>query len=133
MEAPFVYGRIADDLNFTDRKNEVALLTQNFKNLINTVIISPRRWGKTSLVNKCAKLLSEENKNTLVCQVDIFNCRTEEQFYTAYANALMRVSTSAWEEFVAGVKKYFFPKAVRAMNYLLVSVLKLTGCLMMRY
>lgn len=32
MEAPFVYGRIADDLNFTDRKNEVALLTQNFKN-----------------------------------------------------------------------------------------------------
>ena len=87
MEAPFVYGRIADDLNFTDRKNEVALLTQNFKNLINTVIISPRRWGKTSLVNKCAKLLSEENKNTLVCQVDIFNCRTEEQFYTAYAYA----------------------------------------------
>lgn len=80
------------------------MLTQNFKNLINTVIISPRRWGKTSLVNKCAKLLSEENKNTLVCQVDIFNCRTEEQFYTAYANALMRVSTSAWEEFVAGVK-----------------------------
>ena len=106
MEAPFVYGRIADDLNFTDRKNEVALLTQNFKNLINTVIISPRRWGKTSLVNKCSKLSSEENKNTLVCQVDIFNCRTEEQFYTAYANALMRVSTSAWEEFVAGVKKY---------------------------
>lgn len=50
--------------------------------------------------------MSEENKNTLVCQVDIFNCRTEEQFYTAYANALMRVSTSAWEEFVAGVKKY---------------------------
>ena len=38
MEAPFVYGRIADDLNFTDREDEVALLTQNFKNLINTII-----------------------------------------------------------------------------------------------
>ncbi|WP_418835005.1 AAA family ATPase [Parabacteroides johnsonii] len=106
MEAPFVYGRIADDLNFTDREDEVALLTQNFKNLINTIIISPRRWGKTSLVNKCARLLSEESKDILVCQVDIFNCRTEEQFYTAYANTLMRISTSAWEEFVAGVKKY---------------------------
>ncbi|MCD7848758.1 MAG: ATPase [Parabacteroides sp.] len=106
MEAPFVYGRIADKQNFTDRKDEVALLSQNFSSLINTVIISPRRWGKTSLVNKCAKLLSEKNKDILVCQVDIFNCRTEEQFYTAYANALMRVSTSAWEEFVAGVKKY---------------------------
>ncbi|RHO73269.1 MULTISPECIES: P-loop NTPase fold protein [unclassified Parabacteroides] len=106
MEAPFVYGRIADKQNFTDRKDEVALLSQNFSSLINTVIISPRRWGKTSLVNKCARLLSEKNKDILVCQVDIFNCRTEEQFYTAYANALMRVSTSAWEEFVAGVKKY---------------------------
>ena len=106
MEAPFVYGRIADKQNFTDRKDEVTLLSQNFSSLINTVIISPRRWGKTSLVNKCARLLSEKNKDILVCQVDIFNCRTEEQFYTAYANALMRVSTSAWEEFVAGVKKY---------------------------
>ena len=106
MEAPFVYGRIADKQNFTDRKDEVALLSQNFSSLINTVIISPRRWGTTSLVNKCARLLSEKNKDILVCQVDIFNCRTEEQFYTAYANALMRVSTSAWEEFVAGVKKY---------------------------
>lgn len=106
MEAPFVYGRIADEQNFTDRKDEVLLLNQNFNNLINTIIISPRRWGKTSLVNKCARLLSEKNKDILVCQVDIFNCRTEEQFYTAYANALMRMSTSAWEEFVAGVKKY---------------------------
>lgn len=106
MEAPFVYGRIADEQNFTDRKDEVLLLNQNFNNLINTIIISPRRWGKTSLVNKCARLLSEKNKDIWVCQVDIFNCRTEEQFYTAYANALMRMSTSAWEEFVAGVKKY---------------------------
>lgn len=106
MEAPFVYGRIADEQNFTDRKDEVVLLNQNFNNLINTIIISPRRWGKTSLVNKCARLLSEKSKDIWVCQVDIFNCRTEEQFYTAYANALMRMSTSAWEEFVAGVKKY---------------------------
>lgn len=141
MEAPFVYGRIADDLNFTDREDEVALLTQNFKNLINTIIISPRRWGKTSLVNKCARLLSEESKDILVCQVDIFNCRTEEQFYTAYANALMRISTSAWEEFVAGVKKYLSRMAPTvslsegSQNYELsfgIS-LKITGYLMMKY
>ena len=106
MEAPFVYGRIADKQNFTDRKDEVALLSQNFSSLINTVIISPRRWGKTSLVNKTAQILLDSSKDYYICHVDIFNCRTEEQFYTAYANALMRVSTSAWEEFVAGVKKY---------------------------
>ena len=73
MEAPFVYGRIADDLNFTDRKNEVALLTQNFKNLINTVIISPRRWGKTSLVN--LKSASNLNGN--------LNCSKELEHYAS--------------------------------------------------
>lgn len=106
METPFVYGRIADKENFTDREEEVILLTQNFNSLINTIIISPRRWGKTSLVNRAAQLLLNTNKNVLICQIDIFNCRTEEQFYIAYANALMKVSSSAWEDFVAGVKKY---------------------------
>lgn len=52
MDTPFVYGRIAENKNFTDREEETRLLMQNFNNLINTIIISPRRWGKTSLVNK---------------------------------------------------------------------------------
>lgn len=106
MVTPFSYGRIAEKENFTDRSSEVRLLTLNFKSLINTVIISPRRWGKTSLVNKAAQVVTEENQTILVCQIDIFNCRTEEEFYIAYANAVLKVATSAWEEFVAGVKKY---------------------------
>lgn len=106
MNTPFVYGRIADKDNFTDRVQEVKLLTQNFNGLVNTVIISPRRWGKTSLVSKTAQILQNSSKDFLICQVDIFNCRTEEEFYVAFANALLKVSTSAWEEFVSGVKKY---------------------------
>lgn len=50
METPFVFGRIATAKNFTDRKDETAQLTSQFKALINTIIISPRRWGKSSLV-----------------------------------------------------------------------------------
>lgn len=106
MNTPFVYGRIADKENFTDREQEVKLLTQNFNSLVNTVIISPRRWGKTSLVNKTTQILLNSSKDYYICHVDIFNCRTEEEFYLAYANALLKVSTSAWEEFVSGVKKY---------------------------
>lgn len=106
MDAPFIYGRIAEKENFTNRVKEVQLLTQNFSSLINTIIISPRRWGKTSLVNRVSSILTETNKNLIVCQIDIFNCRTEEQFYTAYANALLKATTTAWEEFVGSVKKY---------------------------
>lgn len=106
MNTPFVYGRIADKENFTDREQEVKLLTQNFNSLVNTIIISPRRWGKTSLVNRAAQMLLNSSNDFFICQVDIFNSRTEEEFYISYANALLKVSTSAWEEFVSGVKKY---------------------------
>ena len=106
METPFLYGRIAENENFTNRRNETEFLKKNFKGLINTVIISPRRWGKTSLVHKVAKLISVEEKNVIVCQVDIFNCRIEE-FYTVFANSLLKSTTTVWEEFVTGVKKYF--------------------------
>lgn len=106
MDAPFVYGRIAENQNFTDREKETELLLQNFSNLINTIIISPRRWGKTSLVNKVAQHLSNNKENIYVCQVDIFNCRTEEQFYKVYANTVLKASTNAWEEFVTAAKKY---------------------------
>ena len=106
METPFLYGRIAENENFTNRRNETEFLKKNFKGLINTVIISPRRWGKVSLVHKVAKLISEEEKDVIICQVDIFNCRTEEEFYTVFANSLLKSTTTVWEEFVGGVKKY---------------------------
>ena len=80
MDTPFLYGRIAENENFTNRKSETEFLEKNFRGLINTIIISPRRWGKTSLVHKVAKLVSKENKDIIVCQVDIFNCVQRKSF-----------------------------------------------------
>jgi hypothetical protein len=107
MEAPFVYGRLAIQGNYTDREKELSLLKNNFANLINTIIISPRRWGKTSLVNKVSEILNEEKHTELmVCNLDIFNCRTEEQFYKVYANTLLKASHPVWDTFVTGVRRY---------------------------
>ena len=47
METPFVFGKIASDKNFTDRKNETDRLVSNFQSSVNTILISPRRWGKS--------------------------------------------------------------------------------------
>jgi Predicted ATPase (AAA+ superfamily) len=107
METPFVYGRLALLDNYTDRENELLFLKNNFTSLINTIIISPRRWGKTSLVNRVLEELQEERANDFIlCNIDIFNCRNEEQFFKVYANTILKASTSKWEEFVEGVKKY---------------------------
>jgi len=106
MSAPFIYGRIADSNNFTDREKETEYLIQNFKNLTNTIIISPRRWGKTSLVQKTSEIISKREKTIIVCQIDIFNCRTQEQFYNAYANAILKATLTTWEKVINGAKKY---------------------------
>lgn len=112
MEIPFVYGKIADGSNFTDRRQDTEKLVNNFKGLVNTVIISPRRWGKTSLVHHALQSMSKET-DYLLCQIDIFNCRTETQFYQAYVNALLKASYTKMDEFIAAAKKYvgaFGPK-----------------------
>ena len=105
MESPFVYGKMADNEFFIDREKETQQLLGNFKSLVNTAIISPRRWGKTSLVNKTIGLI-EKDKGFYAARIDIFNCRTEEQFYKTYVNAVLQASASKLDEWVALMKKH---------------------------
>ena len=112
MDIPFVFGKIADGEDFTDRVVDTEKLKNNFRGLVNTIIISPRRWGKTSLVNHALEQMGDD-KEYLVCKVDIFNCRTEAQFYQTYVNAILKASCSKMEEFIEAAKKYvgsFGPK-----------------------
>lgn len=107
METPFVFGKIATEKNFTDREKETAHLVSNFGSLINTIIISPRRWGKSSLVHKAATLAREQNKDLRVCTLDLFNVRNEEHFYTLLAQTVIKATSSRWEEEVENTKKFF--------------------------
>ncbi len=107
MEAPFIFGRIAVDENFTDREKETEHLANNFKSLINTVIISPRRWGKSSLVHRAANIATQSDKDIKVCTIDLFNVKTEEQFYTSLAGNLIRATATRWEEAVEDAKRFF--------------------------
>ena len=105
MESPFVYGKMAESEFFIDREKETTQLLDNFKSLVNTTIISPRRWGKTSLVNKTLEMLAKD-KGFYAARIDIFNCRTEEQFYKTYVNAVLQASASKLDEWVALMKKH---------------------------
>lgn len=107
METPFIFGKIATEENFTDRETETACLVQNFTSLINTIIISPRRWGKSSLVNKAAKLAMERDSKLRVCHIDLFNVRSEEHFYSLLAQKVLAATSSRWEEAVENAKSFF--------------------------
>lgn len=107
MEAPFVFGKIATNENFTDREQETVHLVNNFQSLINTIIISPRRWGKSSLVNRASTVARQKDESLKICVLDLFNIKTEEQFYTAFARSIIRGTSTKWEEAVANTKKFF--------------------------
>jgi len=107
MNTPFVFGKIARNENFTDREKETALLVSNFSSHINTIIISPRRWGKSSLVAKAAEKASLQNKSVRICIIDLFSVRNEEQFYELLAIAVLKSVSTKWEESVKSAKRFF--------------------------
>ena len=107
METPFVFGKIATEKNFTDREQETAFLEQSFTSLVNTIIISPRRWGKSSLVNKAAKQAMEKDDSLRICHIDLFNVRDEAHFYSLLAQKVIAATSTKWEEVVENAKKFF--------------------------
>lgn len=107
METPFVFGKIATEKNFTDREQETAFLEQSFTSLVNTIIISPRRWGKSSLVNKAAKQAMEKDDSLRICHIDLFNVRDEAHFYSLLAQKVIAATSTKWEEMVENAKKFF--------------------------
>ena len=67
---PFVFGVATSGDNFTERKKETEHLLLNFRHGVNTVLISPRRWGKTSLVQKACRLAQSDQLR--IVYLDIF-------------------------------------------------------------
>lgn len=101
---PFIFGVATSGENFTDRKSETARLLTNFRHGVNTVLISPRRWGKTSLVQKVAALAQSDDLR--VVYLDIFSCRSDKEFYDAFASAVLRQTSSKWKEWVENAKSF---------------------------
>jgi hypothetical protein len=107
MDTPFIFGKIALEKNFSDRNAETEHLLRNFTSGINTILISPRRWGKSSLVLQASKLLEEKYPEFRVIYIDLFNIRTEEEFYLQLAEKTIRVTSSKLQEVVSASKKFF--------------------------
>jgi hypothetical protein len=106
METPFIFGKIAKNENFTDREKETDRLVTNFDSLINTIIISPRRWGKSSLVEKAASIACANRNSLRICRIDLFSVRNEEEFYELLTMAVLKSASSKWQESVDAVKRF---------------------------
>lgn len=111
VEAPFVFGIRVEGDAFTDRREETERLKANFTYGVNTILISPRRMGKTSLVDRVCELV--ESESIRIARIDAFGCRSETEFVNAFATAVVRATSTRLEEWIENAKVFlsrFVPK-----------------------
>ena len=105
MNIPFSFGKIVREDDFTDRRQETAKLLANIQALTNTAIISPRRWGKSSLVNKVVDIISEDS-GYMIVRMNVFKCDDEQDFYALFAKSVMEQISSSVETLIANSREF---------------------------
>lgn len=117
IENPFEFGRAVEDEYFTDRINDAKHLEANLTHGINTIIISPRRWGKTSLVKKV--ISQSKRKDVKFIFIDVFSCKSDYEFCKMLATETIRQTSSngtngfRWQ-------KPFFPTLLQSSPSVLI-------------
>ncbi len=86
MDNPFRYGSAVSAPYFVGREQEMAELEIDLRSGQNVVIISPRRYGKTSLVLAVAERLRTQRVS--VAYLDLMPCSSKELLADRLATAL---------------------------------------------
>lgn len=100
----FVYGVAVAGYNFTGREEETNRLKRNFEGGINSILISPRRWGKTSLVKHVCSQVDRDK--VIPVFFDMFTCRNEYEFYNALAVAVIKQTATSAERWMDNARDF---------------------------
>ena len=73
MQNPFVYGEIVPDDAFVDREAELDRLVEDLGDAQKVFLISPRRYGKSSLVRQALAALSRRGALTVEVTVSSYS------------------------------------------------------------
>lgn len=104
MSNLFVFGKTVSGDTFTDREEDTKKLVSNFKYGVNTFIVSPRRWGKTSLVKKAKGMA--EGPDLKVVYVDVHRCCSREDFCEQFASAVLTQTAGKKDEWMENARSF---------------------------
>src|SRR5678815_1522880 len=94
MQNPFVYGEVVPGESFVDREVELDRLIGDLSAGQKVFLISPRRYGKSSLIRQALASLSR--RGTLTVEVTVSSYSSYLAFLEGYARALAGLE-SKWE------------------------------------
>lgn len=129
LKNPFIYQGYAGPEYFCDRIEETEELIANLQNGRNTVLISPRRIGKTGLVKNAFYRLKELEKDAKCIYIDIFATKNQHDFVqllgTAIAQEVMSRERKAMKrllEFFGSWRPVFSADPLTGMPTVSVSI-----------
>lgn len=93
-ENPFVFGEIIDEPNFVDRTAELEALVRDLADGQKVFLLSPRRFGKSSLVALALLKLKKRHIHTVSLTVSSY--ATYAQFLEKFAERVLRAA-GPWE------------------------------------
>jgi hypothetical protein len=88
---PFVYGEVTPVAAFVDREQELDRLAGDLANGQKVFLISPRRYGKSSLVGQAMRAL--KRRGLLTVEVTVSSYSSYVAFLEGYARALVASET----------------------------------------
>lgn len=104
MNTIFNWNTTSQGAGFAGRSEERKRLQGNFQQGINTIILSPRRWGKSSLMYQTS--LETSTPELEIIHLNVFACRTAEEFFKCWIMGILKQSTSLWPEWVGYIKSF---------------------------
>ncbi len=93
MQNPFVYGEVVPASAFVDREQELERLTGDLLAAQKIFLISPRRYGKSSLVQQA--LRASAKRGALAVDVTVSSYSSYVAFLEGYARALLTIEAKA--------------------------------------
>jgi len=108
MTNPFVYGEVVPAASFVDREVELERLADDLRAGQKIFLISPRRYGKSSLVRQALAAVSRHG--VLTAEITVSSFSSYVAFLEGYAQALVSMETrleraTAWlRESMQGIR-----------------------------
>jgi hypothetical protein len=104
MANPYHYGTPVSGDQFAGREQETAGLVARMRDGINVVVISPRRYGKTSLLARAAARMRDDD--AAVVEINVLRCRDVATFAAQLANHAYRLKGGRWHRVRQAVPEF---------------------------
>lgn len=97
---PFIYGKIVEEESFINRTREFNQVKTNLVRGIHTMLMSPRRYGKSSLVNKVIGEIRDEYEDIKVVRISADEFNNLEEMYSQLIKKVMTEVETKVQKFI---------------------------------